>query len=142
MASRWIVPILTCLSTFLVAPAQAQGANEGSDKRLRIVVPFAPGGQSDIFARLIAQKLTELGRQSVLVENRPGAGGSIGAGQVAKSRPDGLTLLLSDVAVYTVAPALERKLPYAASDLAPVIGVSRAPHFSRLWSRIARLRVA
>jgi tripartite-type tricarboxylate transporter receptor subunit TctC len=111
----------------LVAPAQAQGANEGSDKRLRIVVPFAPGGQSDIFARLIAQKLTELGRQSVLVENRPGAGGSIGAGQVAKSRPDGLTLLLSDVAVYTVAPALERKLPYAASDLAPVIGVSRAP---------------
>lgn len=127
MQTRWIALLVTCLSTYLTAPVQAQGGSDGSDKRLRIVVPFAPGGQSDLFARLIAQKLTELGRPTVLVENRPGAGGSIGAGQVAKSRPDGLTLLLSDVAVYTVAPALERKLPYTASDLAPVIQVSRAP---------------
>jgi tripartite-type tricarboxylate transporter receptor subunit TctC len=101
--------------------------SDASDRRIRIVVPFAPGGQSDIFARLIAQKMTEQTRQTVVVENRPGAGGTIGAGLVAKSRPDGQTLLLSDVAMYTVAPVLQRKLSYSRAELAPVIQVSRAP---------------
>jgi tripartite-type tricarboxylate transporter receptor subunit TctC len=120
---------LAVISALTIIPATAVLAQstDTADRRIRIVVPFAPGGQSDIFARLIAQKMTEQTRQTVVVENRPGAGGTIGAGLVAKSRPDGQTLLLSDVAVYTVAPALQRKLAYSRDELAPVIQVSRAP---------------
>jgi tripartite-type tricarboxylate transporter receptor subunit TctC len=127
MKAHFFATLLALTAGLLPTQAALAQSGDGPDKRIRIVVPFAPGGQSDIFARLIAQKMTELTRQTVIVENRPGAGGAIGAGAVAKSRPDGQTLLLSDVAVYTVAPVLDRKLPYMRSELAPVIQVSRAP---------------
>jgi len=85
------------------------------------VVPFPPGGSTDIFARPIAQKLSEALKQQVVVENRGGAGGTIGADAVAKSPPDGYTLLMGHIGTLAVAPSLYPKLPYdPRRDFAPV----------------------
>jgi tripartite-type tricarboxylate transporter receptor subunit TctC len=92
---------------------------------VRIIVPFPPGGGSDLFARLVAPGLSDLLKQPVIVENKPGAGGSIGADMAAKSVPDGRTLLVSDSAAYSISPSLYPKLPYAAKDLVPVADVAR-----------------
>ena len=91
--------------------ADAQSA--WPDRQIRIVVPFAPGGASDILARLIAKDLSERLKQTVIVENKPGAGGTIGADLVAKSPPDGYTLLLADSSVVMTFPSLYPNLPYA-----------------------------
>ena len=91
------------------------------DRPLRLVVPFPPGGPTDIVARLLAQKLAEPLGQPVVVENRGGAGGNIGAEHVARSSADGHTLLLATVGVMAINPALYGRLSYdAATDLAPV----------------------
>ncbi len=97
------------------------------DKVFRIVVPFGPGGGSDNFARILQPRLAELLKQSVVIDNRPGAGGAIGAAFVAKAPADGLTVLLSDAGVVTISPALFGKLPFAASDLVPVINLAQFP---------------
>ena len=102
--------------------------SQAQDKALRIVVPFGPGGGSDNFARILQPKLAELLKQSVIIDNRPGAGGTIGAAFVAKSAPDGQTVLLADAGVATISPALFGKLPYAATDLVPVINLAQFPH--------------
>lgn len=96
---------------------------------IRIVVPFGPGGTSDILARLIAPGLSQRLGQNVVVENRAGAGGNIGADAVAKSRPDGHTLLLLDVSVLATNPFLFARMPFDAErDLAPVQMVLYAPY--------------
>ena len=87
-------------------------------------MPFAPGGASDILARLIAKELAERLKQPVIVENKPGAGGTIGADFVAKSPPDGYTLLLADSSVVMTFPSLYPQLPYAAKDLVPVANIA------------------
>jgi tripartite-type tricarboxylate transporter receptor subunit TctC len=95
---------------------------------VKIVVAFPPGGSTDITARLIAPKLGELWKQPVLVENRPGAGANIGTDYVAKSAPDGHTLLLATTAL-AVSAAVYDKLPYdPLADLAPVMFVSSIPN--------------
>jgi tripartite-type tricarboxylate transporter receptor subunit TctC len=100
-----------CALLAAALPALA-GAQEGyPSKPIRIVVGFTPGGGPDITARYIAQKLSESLKQQVLVENRPGAGGTIAAGQVAQAAPDGHTLL-SVSSAHAVAPAIYAKLPY------------------------------
>jgi tripartite-type tricarboxylate transporter receptor subunit TctC len=97
-------------------------------KPVKIVVAFPPGGSTDITARLIAPKLGELWKQPVLVENRPGAGANIGTDHVAKSAPDGHTLLLATTAL-AVSAAVYDKLPYdPLADLAPVMFVSSIPN--------------
>ncbi len=103
-------------------PALAQ---DYPSKPVRIVVPFAAGGPSDILARFLAQKLSTNWKQPVIVDNRAGAGGALGASMVAKSAPDGYTLLLSDTGVITVGPALTANLPYAPRDLAPIINLAK-----------------
>ncbi len=91
-------------------------------KPIRIVVPFAAGGTSDVLARLIGDKLQASLKQTVLVENKAGAGGVIGADAVAKSAPDGYTLLLGTIASHAINPALQPKMPYnVATDFAHVI---------------------
>lgn len=121
----WIAAAAT--SAMLLAGPAALAATY-PEKSVRLVVPYAPGGASDILARVLAQKLAESTGQQVIVDNKPGAGGSIGADIVAKSAPDGYTLLLADVAVQTIAPALYAKLPYARGDLAPVINLATFAH--------------
>jgi tripartite-type tricarboxylate transporter receptor subunit TctC len=97
-------------------------------KPIRIIVPFAPGGNVDITARLVAPGLTEILGQPVIVENRPGAGGTIGADAVAKSPADGYTLLMGSNSTFSVAPSLYPKNPYhPVRDFAPVIAIASAP---------------
>ena len=96
-----------------------------NNSSIRLIVPFNPGGGSDLFARIIAPGLSEALKQTVIVENRAGAGGIIGADYVAKSTPDGQTLLVSDSAAYSISPSLYPALPYAAKDLIPITEVAR-----------------
>src|SRR5258706_1505757 len=107
--------------------AFAQGAFPS--KPIRIIVPFAPGGTSDVLARALGQKLSEIWKQPVVVENRPGAGGNIGAVAVARAEPDGHTLLLMDVATITIGPSINPNLGYdPIKDFAPVTMVAFSPH--------------
>mgnify|MGYP001316450325 CR=1 FL=1 len=97
-------------------------------KPLRMLVPFPPGGVTDIIARLIAPKMSEGLKQNVLVENRPGANGNIAVDIVAKSQPDGYTLLFGQVSNLAVNPAVYRNIPFdPVRDLAPVALVASAP---------------
>ena len=99
------------------------------DRPVRIVVPFAPGGTSDILARLISPKLSAAIGQPVVVENKPGAAGNLGADAVAKAAPDGHTLLLMDVGSLATAPSLFSNLTYnIEKDLAPVSMVMFGPY--------------
>jgi tripartite-type tricarboxylate transporter receptor subunit TctC len=81
-------------------------------KTVRVVVPFAPGGGADLVGRIVAQKLTEGLKQQVIVDNRAGAAGRVGSEHIARSAPDGYSLLLATTSVMITAPALYRKLPY------------------------------
>src|SRR5258707_875895 len=91
-------------------------------KPLRIIVPFAPGGSTDIFARLVAERLSVSFAQPVVVENRAGASGNIGAEAVAKSAPDGYTVLMATTGVMAINNALFKGMSYdAAKDLEPVV---------------------
>jgi tripartite-type tricarboxylate transporter receptor subunit TctC len=97
-------------------------------KPVRIVVPFSAGGSTDITARLVAQKLTDAWRQQVIIDNRAGAGGNIGAEGVARAAPDGHTLLLATTGVMSINHRLYRSLGYdALKDLAPVTQIGALP---------------
>jgi tripartite-type tricarboxylate transporter receptor subunit TctC len=98
-------------------------------KPIRIIVPYAAGGTSDILARQIGPKLTETWGQPVIVENKPGANGNVGADFVAKSAPDGYTLLLTDLGGLVISASVYPKLPFnPAQDFTPVVMVSYSPH--------------
>lgn len=124
--------LLTLAAAPLIAtpmPGQAQTLATGFDRPLRFVVPFAPGGTSDILARILAPELTRLLGQNVVVENRSGAAGNLGAEIVARSPPDGHTLLIIDCGTLATAPALYTRLPFdPARDLAPVNLLIYAPY--------------
>jgi tripartite-type tricarboxylate transporter receptor subunit TctC len=97
-------------------------------KPVRIINPFAPGGATDIIARHMAQKLTDAWGQPVIVENRPGASGAIGVQAVARSAPDGYTLLIATQTTHAANPALYQNLPYdAAKDFAPLTLAGSTP---------------
>lgn len=99
------------VSSMLPTDAIAQNYPE---RPIRLVNPWAPGGSADIVARLIAQKMSEELRQPIIIDNRPGAAGTVGSDLVAKSAPDGYTLILSTVASHAIAVSLYPKLPYSA----------------------------
>lgn len=100
------------ISLFLILAAPLAVAQDWPTKPVKILVPFAPGGTADTLGRLAAQKLAEAFKQSFVVENRPGAGGTIASEMVAKAAPDGYTLVVSGVASHVIAPALPRGVPY------------------------------
>jgi len=107
------------------APAAAQ---DYPARQITLVVPFAPGGSVDFIGRIVAQKLAERLGKPVIVENRPGAGSATGALAVAKSAPDGYTLLLAPSGTYAINPSLYKKLSYdPAKDFVPVALVVRDP---------------
>jgi tripartite-type tricarboxylate transporter receptor subunit TctC len=121
------------MRTFLALLAAAFVANALAQpypsKPIRIVVPYAAGGTSDILARQVGPKLAEAWGQPVVVENRPGANGNVGADHVAKSAPDGYTLLLTDVGGLVISASVYPKLPFnPAKDFSPVVMVSYSPH--------------
>jgi len=97
-------------------------------KPVRVIVTFPPGGTPDIYGRVMSVELAKLWNQSVVVENRTGAGGTIGTDYVAKAAPDGYTLLFAADASITIAPHLYSKLPYdPVRDLAPIVNVTTGP---------------
>ncbi|WP_420227352.1 Bug family tripartite tricarboxylate transporter substrate binding protein [Pigmentiphaga litoralis] len=113
---------LTLGLTAGLTPAPARAADAYPDRPVRLVVPYTPGGNTDLLARIIAQKLGEAWKQSVVVENRAGAAGTIGVDLVAKSKPDGYTIVLGTFGNILTAPGLYKNLPYdAVKDLAPII---------------------
>jgi tripartite-type tricarboxylate transporter receptor subunit TctC len=117
------------LSAALVCAAATAAGQSYPVRPVRIVVPYPPGGGLDVTARIVAPKLSELLRQNVIVDNRPGAGGTLGADQVAKSPPDGYTLLLAGRGPIAAAPLVHTNLPYAPSkDLATVTRAVNFPY--------------
>ncbi|MBI3936971.1 MAG: tripartite tricarboxylate transporter substrate binding protein [Betaproteobacteria bacterium] len=113
-----VVPAL-CLAWLSGAAGAAQV--QYPTKPIRLIVPFPPGGTTDVVARVIAQKLTENWSQQVVVDNRPGAGGIIGTELAAKAPADGYTLLLGSITTHAVNPSLYKKLPFdPLRDFAPV----------------------
>ncbi len=97
-------------------------------KPVRVVVPYTPGGPLDDVMRVVGHRLTEMWGQSVVVDNRTGAGGSIGADFVAKAAPDGYTLLLGNAGPMTINPGLQKKLPYdVPRDFAPILQLTASP---------------
>ncbi len=117
-------PLLAALAA-LPAPALAQGS--GQARPVTIVVPFAPGGSTDIVSRLMAERMTTVLGQPVQVENRPGANTIIGAEYVARSRPDGQTLLMAAGTTLTINPVIVPNLPYKVDDFAPVMLATTFP---------------
>ena len=108
--------------------SRSEASSDFPRKSVRLVVPFAPGGGTDIIARLLAQKAGTAWGQSMVVDNRSGAGGTIGTNIVAKAAPDGYTILLSSVSIAFL-PALYRKLPYdTEKDLVPVTLIVTQPN--------------
>ena len=106
----------------------AAAAQNYPTKTVRIIVPYPAGGTSDILARLLSAKLNDVFGQTLIVDNRPGANGNIGADLVAKSPPDGYTLLLADLGALTISPSIY-KLPFdVVKDFAPVTMVTYSPH--------------
>src|SRR5205823_7628404 len=120
---RILAALFAC---FAFAAAQAQTY---PSKPIRLVVPYAAGGTSDILARQLGPKLSESWGQPVVVENRTGANGNVGADFVAKSAPDGYTLLITDLGGLVISASVYPKLPFDPSkDFSSVVMVSYSPH--------------
>ena len=126
---RWPLALLASAALLLTLVIGAVGTQAGAypDRPVRVVVPFPPGGGTDVVGRVLAEKLSDLLGKQFVVENRPGAGAMLGADQVAKSAPDGHTILVGTSAELTISPALFASAPYKpATDFMPIalLGVS------------------
>jgi tripartite-type tricarboxylate transporter receptor subunit TctC len=116
------------LAVLALLPSFAQAQAAWPSKPIRWIVPFPAGGATDIFARAISQRLSERLATPVVVENRPGAGGTIGSDLVAKAQPDGYTLLLATSSTHSIGPSFGGRLPYdAVADFTPIAHVGNAP---------------
>jgi tripartite-type tricarboxylate transporter receptor subunit TctC len=116
------------LAAAVLAPASAHAADAYPSKPITIVVGYSTGGANDLLARVVAEKLSSVLKQPVIVENKPGAGSIIGANFVAKAKPDGYTLLMGASGPISFNPSLYKKLPYdPQKDLTPVSLVATFP---------------
>ncbi len=122
--------LFLCVISAMARPGWAQAQQSVGvypTKPVRLVVPFAPGASTDIVARLIGQKLSESWGQQFIVDNRPGAGGGVGAETVARAAPDGYTLLLVNPGPAVNSILLKRKPAYTFTDFAPIVYIGSAP---------------
>jgi len=127
MSSRAFA-ILTVVALSVLAPHHALGQAYPA-KPIRLVVPFPPGGSTDIVARIVAQKLSDRMGQQIVVENRSGAGGTVGTDAVARATPDGYTLVMATTSTHVVAPSVYPKLGYdSIKDFAPISLVAVTPY--------------
>lgn len=119
----------TAMAVMLATLAATDASGQAFPARpVRLVVPFPPGGATDTFSRAVAAEMTKSIGQTVIVENRPGAGTTIGADSVSKSPPDGYTLFFTDLSTHTITSSLYSKLPYhPLRDFAPVAPVNSSP---------------
>lgn len=119
--------LAAALALALTAPALAQSAEKYPERQIRIIVPYPPGGSVDVLGRVVAQRMQENWGQTVIVENRPGAGTMIGTAAAAKADPDGYTLIIV-VSGHTTNPALHATMPYdSIKDFAPIALLARTP---------------
>jgi tripartite-type tricarboxylate transporter receptor subunit TctC len=118
--------LLAAAAMFGVGSARAGDANY-PDRPVRWIVPFTPGASNDIIARLVGQKLTESWNQQFVVDNRPGAGGAIGADTVAKAAPDGYTLLLANPGPSVNTPLMLKRSSYTVEDFTNIVFIGYAP---------------
>jgi tripartite-type tricarboxylate transporter receptor subunit TctC len=126
-AANLLVATLALAASF--AHSQPSPAPAYPNKPIRIIVPFTPGGSTDILARAIGQELTKAWGQAVIIDNVPGAGGSLGADKAAKAAPDGYTLLMGHIGTLAVNPSLYPALPYdPVKSFTPVAWVARVPN--------------
>lgn len=130
MARRWL--LAGAAGLWIVGMAAVPGLAGAQQaypvKPVRLIVPFPAGGATDIFARTLSQKLGEKLGVALVVENRPGAGGTIGSDMVAKAAPDGYTLLLATSSTHSIGPSLNARMPYdAVADFTPIAHVGNAP---------------
>ncbi len=121
---RWLAAALVSITPFLVPLAHAQ---DWPARPIKLVVPFPPGGLIDNMARLVAPRLAQELGQSVVIDNKPGAGGNVGAAEAARATPDGYTLLMASPPL-TISPALYARLPYRPEQIVPIGLMGRVPN--------------
>ncbi len=120
--------VICAVALALCGPMLALAQAWPAAKPIRMVIPFPPGGATDIIGRTVAQKLSATLGQQVVVDNKPGAGGTIGSDMVAKATPDGYTILMATSSTHSIGPALNAKMPYDAfKDFSPVGHIANAP---------------
>ncbi|QGZ65098.1 Bug family tripartite tricarboxylate transporter substrate binding protein [Paraburkholderia acidisoli] len=119
--------LAAALAAVLQAPSIASAEDAWPSQPIRLIVPFSAGGSTDVLARALGQGLGTLWKQSVVVDNRPGAGGMIAAEVEAKSAPDGYTLMLASGSMFTVNQYIYKKLPYTAKDFSYITTVASNP---------------
>jgi tripartite-type tricarboxylate transporter receptor subunit TctC len=140
MQRRHVLNTLAAGAAAIVLPARAQ---DWPARPIKLVVPFPAGSSPDIVARIIAEPLAAALKQSIVVDNRPGAGGNIGTGAVAKAEPDGYTLLFTIQGPLVTAPLLSRNLGYdPAGELAPVTLVATSPNLLVIDPRLGASTLA
>ena len=128
---------------FVLAAGHAAHAQTYPSQPIKMIVPFTAGGTTDILARTIGQKLGESLHQPVIVENRPGAGGNIGADAVAKAKPDGYTILMGTIGTQAINASLYSKMPYdSARDFAPITLVAIVPNVLMVHPSVPAKNVA
>jgi len=136
---RRLVAVASLAAVLLGAGGIAQAQDTWPTKTVRIVVPFAPGGTTDILARAVAPELSKAFGQQFIVDNRAGAGGNVGAEIVARSAPDGYTLLMGTVGTHGINRALYPKLPYdPIKDFVPITLVASVPNVMEMNADKAR----
>ncbi|NBT67882.1 MAG: tripartite tricarboxylate transporter substrate binding protein [Betaproteobacteria bacterium] len=133
---KYLHYLFIALASCCLTLVHAQTTSSYPNKPIKIIVPFPAGGTSDVLARMVGQKWTEAWGQPVVIENRPGSNGNLVADVLAKSAPDGYTLILMDVGNLVISPALY-KLPFnVLTDFAPVAMVGYSPHLLVVSSQI------
>src|SRR6188768_635817 len=133
---HFIVGIAAAMCCAGVSPAGAAAPGNYPEKPIRLIVPFPPGGGTDILTRMVANKLTELHGWQFVIDNRGGAGGNIGLDAAAKAAPDGYTMVMGQTSNLTINPSLYAKLPYdSVRDFTPVSVVASSPIAFMVWAK-------